>query len=97
MEIILNAGYTKPLYTLELSDKVELVKTLKLHYTLLRSLAEINQFKEGLMAHGVADSMVKFPILMKPLFVHTSKGALTAGEWVKLLYMYTVDPHISEH
>ena len=40
-DTIVNAGYSKPLFTSTQADKVEIVKTLKLYYTLLESLAEI--------------------------------------------------------
>ncbi len=76
----MNAGYCKPLFTSTQADKVEIVKTLKLHYTLLESLSEINQLKEGLQVNGVGESIVKYPEIMRPLFVHNNREVLTAGE-----------------
>ena len=68
-DTIVNAGYSKPLFTSTQADKVEIVKTLKLYYTLLESLAKINQLKEGLQVNGVGEAIVKYPELMRPLFV----------------------------
>ena len=36
LDLIIDAGFTKPIYNLELSNKAELTTTLKVHYTLLR-------------------------------------------------------------
>ncbi len=48
-DIIIDAGYSKPITALTMMEKGALVKALKLHYTLLKSLAEINQLKDGLV------------------------------------------------
>ncbi|XP_064391385.1 uncharacterized protein LOC135339169 isoform X1 [Halichondria panicea] len=58
-DTIVNAGYSKPLFTSTQADKIEIVKTLKLYYTLLESLAEINQLKEGLQVNETMKAMFK--------------------------------------
>ncbi|XP_064390717.1 apoptosis-resistant E3 ubiquitin protein ligase 1-like [Halichondria panicea] len=87
-DTIVNAGYSKPLFTSTQADKVEIVKTLKLYYTLLESLAEINQLKEGLQVNGVGEAIVKYPELMRPLFVHNNTQVLTA-ETMKAMFKIT--------
>ena len=48
MDIILDAGYSKPLVTISLDCKQELTSTLMLHYTLYRNKAVLDQLKSGL-------------------------------------------------
>ena len=86
-DALLNAGYTKPISTLTQADKAEVVKTLKLHFTLLNSLAETNQLKQGFQANGVGKAMAKYSDLMKPLFVSGSRSALTAGKCKDMVHV----------
>ena len=80
-DIIIDAGYSKPVTALTMSGKDDLIKNLKLHYyTLLRSLAEVNQLKNGLAVHDIADAMVKHADIMSPLFLAASTKTLTAGK-----------------
>ena len=48
MDIILDAGYSKPLVTISLDCKQELTSTLMLHHTLYRNKAVLDQLKSGL-------------------------------------------------
>ena len=47
----LDAGFCKPIVTSE--GKVKMLHIITLHYTLLQSLAEVNQFIEGLKLNGL--------------------------------------------
>ena len=80
VDLIIDAGYSKPTTALTMLEKGDLVKALKLHYTLLKSLAEINQLKKGLTVHGVGEAMVNYPELMRPVFTVYGTEALTAGK-----------------
>ena len=63
------AGFSKPLITFEEKDK--LFHAIALHYTLLSSLSEINQFMEGLNVHGLLDHLRKHPKQARRLFLYT--------------------------
>uniref|UniRef100_A0A1X7VJU3 HECT domain-containing protein n=1 Tax=Amphimedon queenslandica TaxID=400682 RepID=A0A1X7VJU3_AMPQE len=53
VDLIIDAGFNKPINSLELSNKEELTKTIKIHYTLLRSKAELDQLTRGLSILGI--------------------------------------------
>ncbi len=74
-------------------EKGALVKALKLHYTLLKSLAEINQLKDGLSVHGVGEAMVNYRELMRPIFTVYGTEAPTAGKFNYYLHHFMV--HLS--
>ena len=63
------AGFSKPLITFQEKDK--LFHAIALHYTLLSSLCEINQFMEGLNVHGLLHLLCKHPQQARRLFLYT--------------------------
>ena len=75
----MEAGYTKPVAVISVTAKAELITTLSLHYTLLRSKAELDQLRGGLFALEVLDNMKKYPSLLEPWFVAGKTAPLTAG------------------
>ena len=77
-DLVLEAGYTKPL--LSISDQVLLMRTLMLYYALLRSRSVLDQLAEGLSALGVLEAMKLYPKLMEPLFVAGLQKPLTTGK-----------------
>ena len=42
-DVIFEAGYTRPIALITLAEKEELMKTIKMHFVLLRSKAELDQ------------------------------------------------------
>lgn len=62
----------------KVSEKEQLLKTLKLHFTVYKSLPELEQMKQGLSVLGVQDAMKKHKDLFKPLFT-ACNSVLTAG------------------
>ena len=50
-----DTGCCKPIVTI--LDKVKMLHIITLHYTLLQSLAEVNQFIEGLKLNGLLECM----------------------------------------
>lgn len=60
-EVILDAGYTKDLQSLTITDKELIIRALFLHWTIYRSMAELDQLKAGLNELGVCDEMKRNP------------------------------------
>ena len=63
-----DAGFCKPIVTIE--DKVKMLHVITLHYTLLQSLAEVNQFIEGLKLNGLLECMRQHPYEARKLFIY---------------------------
>lgn len=79
IDLITEAGYTKPLSLLRMSDKVQLMRTVMLYFTVLRSRSVLDQLAEGLSVLGVLEAMKLYPQLMEPLFIQGKQKPLTAG------------------
>ena len=80
IDLIMDAGYT-----CNCSKRDDLTFTLKLHYTLLKSLGETDQLKEGMSINRVTEALAKYLDVMKPLFVANTSSPLTAGNFTVLL------------
>ena len=61
-----DAGYTKPFVTM--SDKDEFLRCTALHYTLLVSLSEVNQFVNGLKTCNILQLVREEPDMFRSLF-----------------------------
>ena len=55
--IIVESGFTKLLSYAKLEDKTSIVQTVTLHYVVLRSLGELQQFCDGLASLHVANAL----------------------------------------
>ena len=73
------AGFSKPVSLMKMDDREELLHIISLHYTLLRSKAELDQLKMGLEALGVKDAMKVYPDLFESFFTEVGIKPLTAG------------------
>lgn len=80
LDFIVDAGFSKPLSSITMEIKEELVKVLCLHHILLKAKAELDQLKEGLQSLGVLNIMKNSPSFFLSLFTATEKDTLTAGE-----------------
>ena len=69
------AGFSKPVIKFEERDKM--FRAIALHYTLLSSLSEIEQFIDGLNIHGLVDCLRQHPYEARKLFVY-AENQLTA-------------------
>ena len=76
---ILEARYILPVTSIGMEGKPELIRTLLLHHSLLRSKAELDQLKSGLAALGVLDAMSQYPTILEPSFVAGKQTPLTAA------------------
>ena len=66
--LLFDTGFRKPTSTLTISDKNTICASLKLFYTITRSLPELEQFLQGLGDTMVA-MLVTSPEVWKPFFV----------------------------
>lgn len=67
--VLFDTGFRKPISAITVLDKRNLSSSIKLYYTILRGLPELEQFMEGL--GDITGGMIaNSPALMKPLFVH---------------------------
>ena len=80
IDLIIDAGFNKPVNNLDLNCKEELTRTLKMHYTLLRCKAELDQLSCGLSTLGIGDAIKKYPKIFAPLFTSSCLAQLTAGK-----------------
>ena len=96
MDVILESGYTLPVTCIGMGGKSELLRTLMLHHSLLRSKAVLDQLRSGLSALGVSDAMSKYPTILEPYFVAGKQPPLTAGnaffQQICALFKYYINP-----
>lgn len=78
-DAIIESGYSKPICTITLAEKEELVRVVKLHYTLLRNKAETDQLKRGLSILGLGEALETHTNLLQPMFLAEKSTPLTAG------------------
>lgn len=79
IDSIVESGFNKPIAKLELSDRVNIVKTMALHKVILTSLAELTQLREGLSALGVAEALHNHSEALKYFYCLNTNKQLTAG------------------
>ena len=80
VDITLEAGYTKPICSITMKEKIELTNVVLRHYTLYRNKAVLDQLKDGLGVLGVAKPMSQYGNILKPLFVGGMQPPLTVGK-----------------
>lgn len=78
MDLLLQTGYRKPIPTLTLNDRMEIVPTLLDYHLMLEVKSVMDQFKEGVNEVGLLEDIQKNPLLWEPLFVHMN-NPLTIG------------------
>ena len=77
--IICDSGYTKPLAHATLTDREAIIRTVFLHQTIFRSMAEWGQLKRGLNVLGVGEEMARSPNTLLGFFTSACTKPLTAG------------------
>ena len=82
IELLDECGFKKPITTLKLEDKDELIRAVTLHSVLLKSLAEVTQFRDGLSALSVQESMKKNPNIFMPYYCLSESDALNSGTYI---------------
>ena len=76
---LLDRGVTKPSTSISLDDKMEIVQAVALHYVILWSKAELDQFAEGLASCGIL-----MAIMLHKEFFHEGRPQLTPGDLQKI-------------
>lgn len=64
-----DVGFTKPLSTIRLADKEEIISTIVTFHLFIKVKAVMDQFKEGLEVAGLLQHMKKYYDLITPMFV----------------------------
>ncbi len=85
-DILFESGFTKPLTRVSITDRPSIVQTVALHYVVLRSLAELQQFRDG-MDGNLLKALSNHGELLRPFFSN-EKGLmkpLTAGMYLSKL------------
>jgi len=77
-EILCESGFTKSPLSITTEDKPAIIHALTLHHTLLRGLAEMDDFVKGLRALGVLKQVREHPDIFREYFV-IGKSPLTSG------------------
>ena len=81
LDILHECGYTKPVMNLNVKDKLDIVHVIGLHSVILKCLAEMDQFRDGLEVLSVASSLKEHPAILEEFFVMNKNSTLTAGLW----------------
>ena len=79
IDLVTEAGYTKSLSSVELSDRNNLISTITTYHIFIKTKAMMDQFKEGLEDTGIYSYLKSYEDQMRPLFVN-ERVPLTAGE-----------------
>ena len=77
-------GFSAPSSKMTLADKVNIVRTLSLHYLIYANWAEIDQLVDGLKTLGILKLMQQHPHHFRPLLQSTTKPLLTSSQMLKL-------------
>ena len=78
-DLVLEAGFSKPIQRLSLVDRDEIINLVSLHHCILKSKAELDDLKNGLGALGVSDIIASYPDLLRPFFTSSGILPITAG------------------
>ena len=89
MNVHFDAGFCKPIVTIE--DKVKMLHIITLLYTLIQSLAEVNQFIEGLKLNGLLECMRQHPYDSRKLFTYEN-NQISGEELDNLLVRLFAEP-----
>lgn len=78
-DLLLETGYRKAFTTVTLTDRQDLLQTLREYYTMIRGKVELDQYVEGLVDLNLRGLVQQYPQILKPLFmpiasVHIDKG-----------------------
>lgn len=82
--LLLDSGFLKPFSAITLHDKTTIIDVVALHYVILRTKGELDQFSEGLGTCGVQQYIEKYPDLLREFFC-IGQVHLTAGNYNKIL------------
>ena len=79
LDCILDSGFIKPICSITLDDRENLIQCIKKHICIFKTKAELDQLKTGLKCLGVGEAMENYPKLMASMFLSEETQCLTAG------------------
>ena len=88
IDLLLECGFNKPGSTVELCDRVDIIQTVTLHKVVLASLAELSQFRDGINALGVAESLKNNPDLLYSFYCCEHNDELSSGTSSIYMHLY---------
>lgn len=78
---MIDCGFVEPFSSVKMQDRVDIVQSISLHYVILRSKAEMDQFADGLRSCGVLDEMQQNSSLTRSFFtIDGNPPKLTTGK-----------------
>ena len=93
MDILLHAGYRKPLAQCSLSNRLEIVQAVTYHSVIGVCIQEVDQFVEGLRTLSVLETIRRFPEQMRQLFCYDScqRHKISAAD-LRNLFLFQFSP-----
>ena len=94
IDLLLECGFNKPLFKVQLEDKTNVIQTVTLHKVILASLAELSQFREGLSALGVSKALKENPHLLRYYYCCSTdceENVLTSGKLNLLFCIHDIN------
>ena len=92
-DLILQTGYRKPILTLKLEDRVDIVATLIDYHLMIKVKSAMDQYMEGLTVLGLLNRVQQHPSTWKPLFMkHTQR--LTTGTSIQSCMQFGACMHM---
>ena len=93
VDIVLRAGYRKPLAQCNLSSRLEIIQAVAYHDVFSVCKQELDQFIEGLSILSVLETVRSFPEQMKELFCYNScQGRKMSTVDLRNLFMLQFSP-----
>jgi hypothetical protein len=77
--ILLEAGYTSPITSVDDHRKGQILSVLALHHCVVAVKAALDQMISGMRCLGILSAIRKNPQLFKPCFLPGERESLTAG------------------
>ena len=87
IDVIIQAGYTKPIANIKFNEKESLIRLICLNHALLKSKAELDQLHRGLHLFDVESLMKQFSSLFECFFI-SKKETLTASKTTTCILYY---------
>ena len=72
-EFRFDCGVSQAVFNLTLKDRNKIISAMCLHYTILCSLAELEQFRRGLSTGQFSNIIESHSELFRPLFLHSDE------------------------
>ncbi len=57
-DVLLEGGYSKPIHNVAINQKEELMRAVKMHFTILRCKGELDQLRSGLSIQRIICTVV---------------------------------------